>query len=96
MKGANVAVLNASVLRYRLKCRVHWATRPRPDCQALVCTSATTGLVFFSRRPSSLYNRKPENSAVQERSRNSMKILRAGPWKQETSSGVCQAEYVGR
>merc|ERR1719183_547879 len=35
---------------------------------------------FFSLRPSSLYRRKPENSAVQERSRNSIKILRVGPW----------------
>jgi len=29
--------------------------------------------------PSSLYSRKPLNSAVQERSRNSMKILRCSP-----------------
>ena len=41
--------------------------------------SATTGLVFFRRRPSSLYSRKPLNSAVQLRSRNSMKILRVSP-----------------
>ena len=31
--------------------------------------------VFFKRLPSSLYKRKPENSAVHDRSRNSMKIL---------------------
>lgn len=40
---------------------------------------ATQGLVALRRRPSSLYSRKPLNSAVQERSRNSMKILRVSP-----------------
>lgn len=54
----------------------------------LVPTSATTGLVVLSRRPSSLYSRNPENSAVQERSRNSTKILRAGPC-------AARAETVG-
>ena len=47
--------------------------------------SATAGLVDFRRRASSLYRRKPENSAVQERSRNSMKILRAGPWMESAA-----------
>jgi hypothetical protein len=47
--------------------------------------SATAGLVFFRRRASSLYKRKPENSAVHDRSRNSMKILRAGPWMESAA-----------
>lgn len=49
---------------------------PHPQCW---CSPATQGFVALRRRPSSLYSRKPENSAVQERSRNSMKILRVSP-----------------
>ena len=54
-------------------------------------TSATTGLVFLSRRPSSLYSRKPLNSAVQERSRNSTKILRAGPCSESSELSALQS-----
>lgn len=65
-----------------------FASVPRHGCRAGTVNtrltikekiSATAGLVFFSRRPSSLYKRNPENSAVQERSRNSMNIFLVSP-----------------
>src|SRR6056297_1491624 len=41
--------------------------------------SATTGLLSLRRRPNSLYNKNPENSAVHDLSKNSMKIFLVGP-----------------
>ena len=56
--------------------------------------SATTGLVFFKRRPNSLYSKKPLNSAVQLRSRNSMNILRVSPCSEHERSGQQPAGQI--